>query len=149
MTNSMQDATHPKSNLFIYSQCRNFCYFTLASFARVFFSWKFIILLFILWYNIWRYKQKGAFMKKNLLIIPGVINILTLILAIPAFVVGSNHILQYIWIFLALIMPIPDIIMSVKAIKSDSNKKIAITNIVFAAVFFIISVTALIIALVK
>ena len=88
-------------------------------------------------------------MKKNLLIIPGVINILTLILAIPAFVVGSNHILQYIWIFLALIMPIPDIIMSVKAINSDSNKKIAITNIVFAAVFFIISITALIIALVK
>lgn len=88
-------------------------------------------------------------MKKHLLIIPSVINIITLILAIPAFVTGSIHSLQYVWIFLSLIMPIPDVLMSVKAIKSDMNKKIAIVNIVCASIFFIISVVALIMALAK
>lgn len=87
--------------------------------------------------------------EKLFLGIPTFFNLCTIILAIPAFITGSVHILQNIWIVLALIITIPDMILSFKLIKDKSTyKKFAIVNFIIAAFFFLLSVGLLIFVLV-
>ena len=83
--------------------------------------------------------------EKLFLGIPSIFNLCTIILAFPAFIFGSVHVLQTIWIVLALIITIPDMILSFKLIKDKSKyKKYAIINLVIAAFFFILSAGLLI-----
>ena len=87
--------------------------------------------------------------EKLFLGIPTFFNLCTIILAIPAFITGSVHVLQNIWIVLALIITIPDMILSIKLIRDKSvYKKYAIINLVVAAFFFALSVGLLIFVLV-
>ena len=87
--------------------------------------------------------------EKLFLGIPTFFNLCTIILAIPAFITGSVHVLQNIWIVLALIITIPDMILSIKLIRDKSAyKKYAIINFVVAAFFFVLSVGLLIFVLV-
>ena len=86
--------------------------------------------------------------EKLFFAIPTFFNLCTIILAIPAFITGSVHVLQNIWIFLALVVTIPDMILSFKLIKSGSKyKKFAIANFIVAALFFVLSVVILIFVL--
>lgn len=89
-------------------------------------------------------------MKNVFVAIPTFFNLCTIILAIPAFITGSVHILQNIWIFLALVITVPDMYLSFRVIKNnDKYKKIAIANFIVAAVFFVLSVGLLIYVLVN
>lgn len=89
-------------------------------------------------------------MKNIFVAIPTFFNLCTIILMIPAFVTGSVHILQNIWIFLALIVTIPDMYLSVQVIKNSSKyKNIAIANLIVAAIFFVLSAGLLIYVLIN
>ena len=83
--------------------------------------------------------------EKLFLGIPTFFNLCTIILAIPAFITGSVHVLQNIWIALALIITIPDMFLSFKLIKDKSTyKKFDIVNFIIDEFFFILNVGLLI-----
>jgi heme O synthase-like polyprenyltransferase len=86
--------------------------------------------------------------NKLLKILPTIFNIITII-AFVLVALNVGKFASYLYVFFALIVSIPDIIMSIKLLKKNNGDKvIAIINLALSALFFISSVAILIYVLI-